>query len=491
MTNLFTSGHALLIGVGADLPNTIMDAIGLANLLKDEDRCAYPPKQVRLLTGGQATRANILSAMDALSKATTEQSTIIVYFSGHGYQVSASMGAAYYLLPYGYEVNKLSGTAIHGAEWVEKLKAIPAQKMLLLLDCCHAGGLGGLKAPGLEFSKAPLPPEAQSLLAQGRGRVVIASSQADELSFAGNPYSAFTLALIEALCGEGASQNDGYVRVADLALHTREMVPRRTANRQHPILNFEQADNFKLAYYAGGEKQPKGLPFTHPPEVEPDPGAWRGPVFDQQGQTVHGPQTNIAGEVHGPIFSGTFQAPVQVGNGNIVKKIRMSGGVNIEGNAKIGGDLVEGDKIDQSITVGDITDSNDIAIGHGARITKTQTTTGASPIEIAQAFALMMEKVSALPEGPDKEKAQSAVEGLRVEAGKGQAAEEKNIREWFSLLAVTSLEACEVALNFFINPIAGVSSVFKKIAERARTEKQDRKQPGENDAVSPLPDTKS
>jgi hypothetical protein len=94
---------------------------------------------------------------------------------------------------------------------------------------------------------------------------------------AGKPYSAFTLALIESLAGKGASQQDGYVRVADVALYAREVVPKWTGNRQHPILNFEQADNFVLAYYAGGEMEPKGLPFAGEPEIESEAGE-----FDRQ-----------------------------------------------------------------------------------------------------------------------------------------------------------------------------------------------------------------
>lgn len=57
----FDNGHALLVGVGADLPNTIDDAIGLADVLKDSSRCAYPPEQVALLTGPAADRAGILA----------------------------------------------------------------------------------------------------------------------------------------------------------------------------------------------------------------------------------------------------------------------------------------------------------------------------------------------------------------------------------------------------------------------------------------------
>jgi len=278
----FDQGHALIIiGVGADLPNTVDDARGLADILKDPARCVYPPDQVLLLTGQNATREAILTALDTLAQSTntptyqstslpTSQSIVLIYFSGHGYQVSSSFSDVYFLMPYGYDVDRLKTTAISGTEFTAKLRAIPAQKLLVLLDCCHAGGVGDAKAPGLELTKAPLPPEAIDLLTEGRGRVLVASSQEDEKSYAGKPYSAFTLALIEALSGVGVAKKDGYVRVADVALHARQVVPGRTNDRQHPILHFEHADNFVLAYYAGGDTQPKGLPFDVEPEIEPD-----------------------------------------------------------------------------------------------------------------------------------------------------------------------------------------------------------------------------
>ncbi|MEO0377672.1 MAG: caspase family protein [Cyanobacteria bacterium P01_A01_bin.17] len=281
MGQLFTQGHACIVGVGADLPNTVKDAQGIANILQDPERCAYEPDQVQLLTAEQAARDSILAALDKLATTTDADATVLVYFSGHGYQVASPMGEAYYLMPHGYDQKKLYQTAISGAEFTAKLRAIPAKKLVILLDCCHAGGLSGFEDLGLEAAKAPLPPEAQAFLAEGSGRVVIASSKADEVSFAGKPYSAFTLAVIEALAGTGVAQKDGYVRVSDLALHAREVVPRRTRNRQHPILNFEQADNFVLAYYAGGEAKPKGLPFEVEPEIENEPGA-----FDQGGTQV-------------------------------------------------------------------------------------------------------------------------------------------------------------------------------------------------------------
>ena len=194
------------------------------------------------------------------------------YFSGHGCKVVTFDDDRYFLIPSDYDPNRFYETTIDGREFTQKLEAITAQKLVVFLDCCHAGGITAIKSMEKAITTAPLPLEATSLLADGRGRVLIASSQEGELSYAGKPYSAFTLALIEAFSGIGVARSDGYVRVADLALHAREEVPARTKKQQHPILHFEQADNFVVAYYAAGDSQPKGVPFKSPVEIEPVPG---------------------------------------------------------------------------------------------------------------------------------------------------------------------------------------------------------------------------
>jgi hypothetical protein len=410
MDQHFTNGHALLIGVGADLPNTVDDAVGLANILKDGGRCAYPAGQVHALTGEGATRDRVLTALDTLAQSTTPQSTVVVYFSGHGYRVTTTTGPAYYLMPFGYDVNQLYKTAISGAEFTAKLRAIPAQKLLILLDCCRAGGVGEAKAAGLEMAKAPLPPEALALLAEGKGRVLIASSTETELSYAGKPYSAFTLALIEALCGKGVAKQDGYVRVADLALHARQMVPGRTHDRQHPILHFEQSDNFVVAYYAGGDTKPKGLPFAEEPQIEPEPGAWR-IMFDQRGQTVQGPQTNIAGDVQGPVFSGQFSGPVAVGGGEAVDLRGSQGAVY-----KPSGPLEQqiGNRIN-------ITGDGNV-IGNSNRVTVVkQTTTGATMEEFRRLIAELKQGLAHAGLDPDTAEIVAAdLHTVEEQAGKDQ-----------------------------------------------------------------------
>ncbi|MBD2543003.1 caspase family protein [Planktothricoides raciborskii] len=100
MTAIFQQGFALVVGVGGDLPNTIDDAKGLANILKDEGRCAYPTNQVNLLVSEAAIRENILSGLDNLAQTSNPDATVVIYFSGHGYHVETSIGSQYYLMPF-------------------------------------------------------------------------------------------------------------------------------------------------------------------------------------------------------------------------------------------------------------------------------------------------------------------------------------------------------------------------------------------------------
>lgn len=262
---IFEHGYALLIGVGADLPVTVQDATGLRNILVDSERCAYRPAQVKLLTQEQATRQGILEGLDWIAAQTRNnpEATVVVYFSGHGGFIPA-----YHLVPFGYDPADLAKTAVSGAEFTDKLRAIQAEKLLVLLDCCHAGGMAEIKAPG--FQKSPVPPELNEVLTTGSGRVVIASSRGDEVSYTGTPYSVFTQALREGLAGYGAAERDGYAYIADVAMYTGRVVPNRTKDRQHPILKLAAADNFAIAYYTGGDKSLKMLPGAqnYPPPIE-------------------------------------------------------------------------------------------------------------------------------------------------------------------------------------------------------------------------------
>lgn len=253
-TPLFKHGYALLIGVGGDLPTTVSDATALHDILIAPQRCAYPPDQVKLLIKDQANRQGILDGLDWLiNKVQSDrQATAIVYFSGHG-----GFAPGYHLVPSGYNSRKIDKTAVSSAEFTQKIQRIPAQKMLILLDCCYAAGMATIKTSS--FKSSSFPPELIAVLAQGSGKIFIASSRQDEVSYLGSPYSVFTQALREGFAGYGASIRDGYAYIADVALYVSRVVHSRTGGKQNPVLNLSHADNFALAYYAGGAKTPAPL----------------------------------------------------------------------------------------------------------------------------------------------------------------------------------------------------------------------------------------
>ena len=96
--------------------------------------------------------------------------------------------------------------------------------------------------------------------------MIIASSREDESSYTGEPYSAFTECLLEALQGKASSLRDGYARILDVIVYLFDQVPQRTSERQHPFVKkvLDLSDNFPLCFYAGGGKKVIGEHLIEP-----------------------------------------------------------------------------------------------------------------------------------------------------------------------------------------------------------------------------------
>lgn len=293
MNALFHRAHALLIGVGGNLPCTIRDVEGLRDILVNPERCAYPPDQVRLLTEENASVENIRAELKRLAKVIEKDkrgSTVIVYFSGHGGYVQSREGEAYSLVASGCGRNESQETTMRGTDFTALLEDIRAERLLLVLDCCHAGGIELPLAKGVAYKE--LSPQVRTILASKQGRVVLASSTGAELSWTGEPYSAFTHSLLEALCGEGNPRCDGFVRVGDVVTYTSDRVPQKTNQRQHPTFDFNKSDNFEIAYYGGGDTKVKSLPF----------GSWKSETMDEVPTATETPLTEI-------VVGGTIKDP--------------------------------------------------------------------------------------------------------------------------------------------------------------------------------------
>src|SRR6266704_4250424 len=119
MSDRFVSGHAVLVGVGRDLPVTVRDASELHHVLADPQRGAYPPHQVSLLVEAQADRDGILGALDKLIErvAVAPDAVAMVYFSGHGGRFRHGDEMEYFLVPSGFDPADRVGTAISDLEF--------------------------------------------------------------------------------------------------------------------------------------------------------------------------------------------------------------------------------------------------------------------------------------------------------------------------------------------------------------------------------------
>lgn len=127
-----------------------------------------------------------------------------------------------------------------------------------------------------------------------------------------------------------------------------------------------------------------------------------------------------------------------------------------------------------SIHIGDISGGTGFAIGPRAQASVTQTR-GLGIDEIADAFNMLQQKVEGLPQGSDKNIAENAVKALEAEARKGEQATENTVQKWLKFLAETAPDVWDVAIDTFTNPIKGVGTVFKKIADRAKAERDAKK----------------
>jgi hypothetical protein len=183
---------------------------------------------------------------------------VFLYFSGHGGRIRTGPHAGHYLLPVETlhpEDADLARTALPGDEFTRFLNGLPARKVVVVFDCCHAAGVGRAKTFSAEPLETALSEDYYEVLRSGTGRVIFASSRSTESSYVlpGANYGLFTQHLHEGLRG-GVASEDGHVRVFDLFEYLQPRVVRDSTSRQHPVFKADLEDNFAIALYRGGQR---------------------------------------------------------------------------------------------------------------------------------------------------------------------------------------------------------------------------------------------
>ncbi len=300
----FDNGYALLIGIAykywaighGQLGGTLNDVSDLQAHFTNPKKAAYKPENVIALTEEKATKQGILDALDDLACKVENDSdaSVIISYSGHG----LSDG----LVPYDYQRMGV----LPSKEFSEKVAAIKAKKLLLILDCCHSENLATTKDIGTRSTLDGLLADLDSSLGnsqastkglidevvKGTGRVILTSCESNETSLDMGGNGLFTKVLLECLNGTNNIEKDGRVRLIDLMRYVPKTVKERAVkeyvkgkwHQQNPMfkriedLSSEEfiVCSYDIAIAKGFEQddritQPTPQTTTQPPINQPIP----------------------------------------------------------------------------------------------------------------------------------------------------------------------------------------------------------------------------
>jgi hypothetical protein len=188
--------HALVIGNNdykllRPLKTAVADAREVARVLE-----ADYGFQVRLLVN--ATRYDMLAALNELREKLTEKDNLLLYYAGHGELDDRNQRGHW--LPIDAEPNSTANW-ISNVAVTDVLNAMTVQQLLVVADSCYAGtltrsALGRLEGGLSEGERIRL----LSLMARQRSRMVMTSGGIEPvLDSAGGQHSAFAQAFLEVL----------------------------------------------------------------------------------------------------------------------------------------------------------------------------------------------------------------------------------------------------------------------------------------------------
>ena len=218
--------HGLFIGINRyrsksvrRLASAARDAKALHAVFSDN----LGDTNTALLVDQDATRDAVVAALVELQTRSTPEDVVVITFSGHG-------STTHELVTHDTDPDNLSSTSLTLDQFTDLVSAIPARQLVVVLDCCFAGGAG---AKVLNASLMPrgglhgLPESTDARLERmaGTGRLILAAATGEQEAWE-DPHlghGLLTYHLLRALMGAAAGAG-GQVRLYDLlAFVTREV----------------------------------------------------------------------------------------------------------------------------------------------------------------------------------------------------------------------------------------------------------------------------
>ncbi|MFC0515138.1 caspase domain-containing protein [Mucilaginibacter angelicae] len=141
--------RALLIGINdypyvrPTLMGCVNDVMMMRSLLMR--KFSFPAEQITILPNEKATRKAILNAFHDLIANTRSKDTVVIFYSGHGSQISnptETDGLSETIIPYDYRDSQFGALPITDKQIGNMLGelSLKTPNITIILDCCHSGG---------------------------------------------------------------------------------------------------------------------------------------------------------------------------------------------------------------------------------------------------------------------------------------------------------------------------------------------------------------
>jgi replicative superfamily II helicase len=170
-----------------DLAGAVRDATALWALFSD----TIPDIRSQLIPNNEATLERVRRTFDESLGAAQPDDVVILSFAGHGTH-------DHRLVVHDTVIGDLENTTIPMAELAERFTKSQAKTILCILDCCFSGNA---PARVLEDSPIARDPANPFQMVAGKGRILIAASNFDEVSYEmpGGGHGLLTKALVDVL----------------------------------------------------------------------------------------------------------------------------------------------------------------------------------------------------------------------------------------------------------------------------------------------------
>jgi uncharacterized caspase-like protein len=210
------------------------DAKSIAEMFKYQEGKLYKKVVSKSLLNEQATKDNILDALDWIERETTQRDVVVLFTAGHGQNDDKGN---YYFLSHDADAQNLRRTAIKWTEIQDTITSLPS-KVILIADTCHSGNIMG------KGHRRDITGAIKSIINSGTGTIIMTASTGRGYSIEDKKWGhgAFTKAILEGL-GEGKADynNNDTIAMKEIDLYVTQRVKELTEGRQKPTTIIPQS----------------------------------------------------------------------------------------------------------------------------------------------------------------------------------------------------------------------------------------------------------